>query len=192
MIRRLCSSVFLAGALLLAPFAAHAFELGELMRLLAAHPGGKARFVETRYLAVLDKPLVARGEMTYTPPNRLEKRTLAPKAETLILDRDLLTLERGQQKLSINLASQPEALAFVDSIRGTLAGDRAALERNYALHLSGSQDKWVLTLLPRDQKIAGIVQRITVRGSQRQTRSIEYLQADGDRVELAIEPVGER
>lgn len=175
------------------PAAAHAaFDLDELMRLLASHPGGKVRFVETKYLAVLDKPLVARGEMTYTPPGKLEKRTLSPKQETLLLERDVLTLERDKQKLSISLARQPEALAFVDSIRGTLAGDRAALERNYSLHLAGQTDKWVLTLLPRDQKIAAFVQRITVRGSQRQTRQIEYLQADGDRTELALDPVGER
>jgi len=127
--------------------------------------------------------------MTYTAPDRLEKRTLTPKVETLLLDKDILSIERDKQKLSINLANQPEALAFVDSIRGTLSGNRAALEKNYALHLSGNQDKWVLTLLPSDQKISAMVLRITVSGSRNQVRSIEYLQTDGDRSLLSIEPV---
>jgi outer membrane lipoprotein-sorting protein len=181
----------LAGLLLLGlclPTAA-AYDIGQLMADLARHKGGKAKFVEKKFLAVLDKPLVATGEMTYTAPDRLEKRTLTPKPETMLLDKDILTLEREKQKLTINLASQPEALAFIDSIRGTLAGNRAALERNYALYLAGTADKWTLTLLPSDQKIAAIVQRVTVSGSRGQVRQIEYLQADGDRSQLSIEPV---
>lgn len=165
------------------------YDIGQLMADLARNKGGKAKFVEKKFLAVLDKPLIATGEMTYTAPDRLEKRTLTPKPEFMLLDKDSLTLEREKQKLTINLASQPEALAFIDSIRGTLSGNRAALERNYGLHLSGSAEKWTLTLLPSDQKIASLVQRITVSGNRGQVRQIEYLQADGDRSLLAIEPV---
>lgn len=166
-----------------------AFDIGQLMGDLARHKGGKARFVETKYLALLDKPVIASGEMTYTAPDRLEKRTLLPKPETLVIDKDLLSIERDKQKLSINLANQPEALAFVDSIRCTLSGNRSALEKSYALYLSGNQEKWVLTLLPSDQKIAALVQRITVSGRKNQIRSIEYLQADGDRSVLSIDPI---
>ncbi|WP_153130238.1 LolA family protein [Dechloromonas hortensis] len=166
-----------------------AFDVGQLMADLARHKGGKAKFVEKKYISLLDKPVVSTGEMTYTAPDKLEKRTLTPKPEILILDKDLLSIERDKQKLTINLGNQPEALAFVDSIRGTLSGNRAALEKNYLLHLSGTQDKWVLTLLPSDQKIATLLQRITVSGSKNQIRSIEYLQADGDRSILSIEPI---
>ena len=189
MIRRL-STVCLAALLLVAAVPARAaFDIGQLMGDLARHKGGKARFVEKKYMAVLDKPVVATGEMTYVAPDRLEKRTLTPRPEYLLLERDTLRLERDKRTVSINLASQPEALAFVDSIRGTLSGDRAALEKNYLLHLAGTPDKWVLTLLPSDQKIAALVLRITVSGQRGQIRSIEYLQADGDRSVLSIEPL---
>lgn len=184
--RRLTACLLLTG---LALPAWAAFDVAQLMADLARHGGGRARFAETRYLALLDKPLIATGELTYTPPDRLEKRTLTPKPEILRLDKDMLSIERERQKLSINLANQPEALAFVDSIRGTLAGDRKALERSYALYLAGGRDKWTLTLLPSDPKIAALLQRITVSGSRDRIRSIEYLQADGDRSLLAIEPV---
>jgi hypothetical protein len=169
--------------------ASAAFDVGQLMNDLAKHKGGKAKFVEKKYISLLDKPVISTGEMTYTAPDKLEKRTLTPKIETLLLDKDILSIEREKQKLSINLANQPEALAFVDSIRGTLSGNRAALEKNYALYLSGNADKWVLTLLPSDQKIAAIVLRIIVSGQKNQVRNIEYLQADGDRSVLSIDPV---
>lgn len=186
MIRQLFSGLVLA---CLAATAHAAFNVNQLMAELAQHKGGRAKFVEKRYLAVLDRPLVATGEMTYTAPDRLEKRTLTPKPETLLLDKNVLNLERGKRKFSINLADQPEALAFVDSIRNTLAGNRTALERSYVLQLSGSHANWVLTLSPSEQKIAALIQRITVSGSRNQIRTIEYLLADGDRSELTIEPL---
>ena len=166
-----------------------AFDVAQLMSDLAKHKGGKAKFVEKKTIALLDKPVVSTGEMSYIAPAYLEKRTLTPKPEILILDKDMLSIERDKQKLSINLSNQPEALAFIDSIRGTLTGNRAALEKNYGLYLSGTSDKWVLTLLPSEQKIAALVLRIVVSGSKNQIRSIEYLQADGDRSLMTIEPL---
>ncbi len=183
MIKKLIAGLLLAVAL---PALA-AFDVAQLMNDLAKHKGGKAKFVEKKTISLLDKPVLSTGEMTYIAPAYLEKRTLTPKPEILILDKDMLSIERDKQKLSINLSNQPEALAFIDSIRGTLTGNRAALEKNYGLYLSGTADKWVLTLLPSEPKIAALVLRIVVTGSKSQIRSIEYLQADGDRSLMTIE-----
>lgn len=182
----------LATFLLAASGAQAAFEISQLMADLASNRGGRVRFVETRTIALLDKPVVATGEMTYTAPDRLEKKTLTPKPETLLLERNMLSIEREKQKLTINLGNQPEALAFVDSIRGTLAGDRAALERNYGLHLAGTPERWTLTLLPSDTRIAALLQRIIVSGSRDRIRTIEYVQSDGDRSLLTLEPIAGR
>lgn len=189
MIRRLAFAV-LAASVALPAIAS--FDVSQLMRDLASHKGGRVKFTERKYLAVLDRPIIATGEMIYTAPDRLEKKSLTPKPETLVLDKDVLSIEREKQKISINLAQQPEALAFVESIRGTLSGNQAALEKNYLLHLMGTREKWVLTLLPSDQKIASFIQRITVSGSRNQIRSIEYLQADGDRSVLSMDPIPEQ
>lgn len=166
-----------------------AWDIGDLMQDLAKQKGGRARFSEKKYIAMLDKPVVSSGELLYVAPDRLEKRTLQPKPELVLLDHDTLTVERGKQKMTLRLSDYPEAIAFVDSIRGTLSGNRAVLERNYGLHLAGNQESWKLTLLPSDQRIATLVTRITVTGNRNQVRSIEYLQADGDRSVMAIEPI---
>ena len=186
MMRRAWVVILLLG---LATVAQAAYSVDQLMAELAQHKGGRARFVEKRHLALLDKPLQASGEMVYSPPARLEKRTLLPKAETLVLDQDQLSIERDQRRLSINLASRPGALAFVDSIRSTLSGDRKALEKHYTLQLQGESGRWTLTLVPSEPAIKALLQRITVTGGNGQLRNIEYLLADGDRTELAIEPI---
>ena len=81
------------------------FDVAQLMNDLARHKGGTAKFVEKKYIALLDRSVVSTGELTYSAPDRLEKRTLTPKPETLRLDKDLLSIEREKQKLSINLAN---------------------------------------------------------------------------------------
>ena len=186
MFRRLIGTLALAG---LAATAHAAFTVDQLMTQLAQHPGGRVKFVERRYLAVLDRPLIATGEMTYAPPDLLEKRTLTPTPEILRLDHDRLVVEHGRRRLAIDLASRPEALAFVDSVRSTLAGDREALERNYRLNLSGSPDQWVLTLTPTAPRIAALLRLITVGGSEDRISTIDYLLTDGDRTEITILPI---
>lgn len=186
MMRRGWMAIFLLG---LASVAQAGYGIDQLMAELAQHKGGKARFVEKRYLALLDKPVQASGEMVYSPPDRLEKRSMSPKVETLVLDKDRLSMERDQRRLTISLASRPEALAFVDSIRSTLSGNRRALEQHYTLQLQGDSGRWTLILVPIEPAITALLQRITVSGGNGQLRHIEYLLADGDRTELALEPI---
>ena len=166
-----------------------AYTVGELMAELAQNTGGRARFVEKRFVALLNKPVVASGEMVYSPPERLEKHTLLPRPESMVLDKDTLSLERDKRRMSINLSSRPEARAFVESVRNTLAGNQQALEAHYRLEIRGVSADWTLTLVPTEPAIATLLQRITVSGNKKQVRYIEYLQTDGDRSELTIDPL---
>lgn len=176
---------------LLAPLPAHAaaaWDLPQLMELLAANGGGRVRFTETRHLAMLDAPLVATGELVYVPPARLERHTETPVRETMVLDGDTLNLSREGRTHSLKLRDYPEAAALIESIRATLAGDRKTLERTYALGLSGNPGQWALDLLPSDPAVAKVVLRIRVTGSRGLVRGVEIQQADGDRSVMRIEP----
>ena len=185
---RLASRALLALCLALPAGAAlAAFDLGQLMQTLAQNRGDRALFVEKKYLAVLDKPVESSGELLYVAPDRLEKRTFKPRPESLVLEGGLLTIERGKQKHQLALQDYPEVAAFVESIRGTLAGDRKALERVYGLRLEGTPERWTLYLLPSDPKMAALVSRISIAGVRGDVRSIEILQADGDRSVMSIE-----
>lgn len=166
-------------------------ELERLMALLAAHPGGTVRFVERRHMAMLDAPLVSRGEMSYRAPDWLERRTLSPRPERLLLDKDTLTLERDQRRMSMPVSQRPEVEAFVASIRSTLQGDRAALERHYRVALQGQPEKrWTLTLEPLQARLRGIVTQIVISGVGVAVDRIDYTQSDGDRTEMRLESAG--
>jgi hypothetical protein len=163
------------------------WTVAELMKGLAARGPESVRFVEKKTLAILDQPVVSSGELRYIPPDRLEKRTLAPKPELLVLSGGTLTLERDKRKLTLQLRDYPQIAAVVDSLRGMLAGDRTALEKTYRLEAHGTRERWTLVMLPSDTKLAELVLRIDVTGSRDQVRSIEIRQADGDRSVMTIE-----
>ncbi|MEO5766441.1 MAG: LolA-related protein [Casimicrobiaceae bacterium] len=162
------------------------WSLAQLMQTLAQQQGGKVAFSEKKYITILDRPVESSGELVYAPPGRLEKRTRSPKVESLVLDRDVLVVERGQQKYTLQLRQYPEIEAIVGSVRDTLAGDLAALQRQYRVDLQGSRERWSLTLLPSDARIAAIVQRVQISGARDEVRQIEMLQTDGDRSVMTI------
>lgn len=165
------------------------WDLDQLMQSLAATKSGHASFIEKKSIAILDKPVESSGELFYTAPDRLEKRTLKPKAESMVLDKDKLIVEQRGKKHVLSLQSYPEIAAFIDSIRGTLAGDRKALERSYKLSMSGPRQDWNLNLLPLEDKMKKVVESINISGSGNGLEAIEIKQADGDSSVMFITPL---
>ncbi len=178
-------AVFLLGLCLSAQAAQ--FTIGQLMDLLANATHGSATFTEKKYISILDQPVESSGELLFVPPGRLEKRTLKPKVETLVLDGDVLTVERQLQRHVLQLRDYPEVAAMIESIRATLAGDRTALEGVYRLSLEGSRERWTLVLTPLDTRVGSVIARIRMEGRLGEVRTVEILQADGDRSVMSVQ-----
>lgn len=166
-----------------------AWSVEQLMQLLAQTRASRARFEEKKYLSALDEPLESSGELIYQAPDRLEKRTTAPHAESLVLDKDMLVFERQGRKRSIPVQAYPEVGAFVESIRATLAGDQQALARYYKMVLKGHSGRWTLSLQPLQAKAAALVSQVSVTGQRERIDAIEILQRNGDRSVMSIMPV---
>lgn len=166
------------------------WSLQELMGLLAQQKSGKASFVEKKFINFLDKPLESSGELSFEAPDRLEKRTLKPRFESMLLEGDKLTINMYEKRpFNLRLQDHPEVAAMVESIRGTLSGDLAALEKNYAVEFSGVQSKWLLTLIPVNKAVAKVVRKVQLGGAEANVKTISFEQADGDRLEMTISRV---
>ena len=183
---RLCALVWLA--LLVSPIVQAApLSIAQLMAGLAKNPQGAATFTEKKFIAILEQPIESSGELLFIAPARLEKRTLKPKPETMVLDGDTLTVERGRRKHVLQLKDYPEVAGMIESIRATLAGDRKALERVYHLALNGSNERWTLVLIPLDPRVGAVIARIRMEGVKDVVHSVEILQTDGDHSLMTIE-----
>jgi hypothetical protein len=162
--------------------------LDELLRRLAARRRGHVTFTEVQHLAVLDRPLESSGELLYEAPDHLEKRILKPRPETLVLAHGMLSATRGRHTHTVALAAWPQVAPLIESIRATLAGDRAALERIFTVELQGDATRWVLRLAPRDPAAAHAVTEVHITGESDRLRTVEILEADGDRSLLTLGP----
>jgi len=156
-------------------------DLDELLHLLAMRQHGRVDFVEQHFLALLKRPVESYGELIYDAPNRLEKRTLEPRPESLLLEGNILTVRRGLHVHVLDLQAYPQILPFIESIRATLSGDRAALEGAFRVEYDGTLARWALILVPREAQVAKTVSQVRIDGSRATLFSVEILEADGDR-----------
>ena len=160
------------------------------MQVLAQQKSSKASFLEKKYIAILDKPLDSSGELAFQAPDRLEKRTLKPHPESLVLDGDQLSVNlRNKRPMVLRLHEHPEIAAIVESIRGALSGDKDALEKNYSVEFLGVPSKWQLTLVPLNPQASKVVSKIRMDGTQANIKTIVFEQSDGDRSEMSISPI---
>ncbi len=181
------SGVWIVAALLFGAGSVAAEDsLDKLMHRLSERRGGKAHFVERQYLSLLKTPVESSGDLYFEAPDHLEKRTLTPKPESVVIERGTLTFERGSRRRSVPLSSYPQLGAFIESIRATLAGDRAALEALYRLDLRDDARGWTLSLTPLDEPLARLVKNVRIAGHDDLIDSMEILRVDGDRSVMTI------
>lgn len=190
--RQLC---FLAALLLApacragddAPSQAPSWGMPQLMQSMAEVKSSKRKFSERKYLKVLTAPLESSGTLSYQAPARLEKHTLAPREEHMVLDHGVIVVTRaGQGKRTMMVNQYPAVGAFVESIRATLAGDLKALEHYYQVKLEGGADRWQLQLLPLDSATREVVREIRLAGRGNRINSVEIFEAGGDRSVMTV------
>jgi outer membrane lipoprotein-sorting protein len=173
----------------LAPAHAQGFDLQALMQKLSQVRSGEARFEEDRRVQQLDQTLRSSGRLSFIAPDTFVRETLKPRQERMAVVGNQLTLSRGNRSQTTLLDSVPEAAVIVEAIRGTLTGNRDALERYFDTSVQGSAEQWQLDLVPREPRLRGQVTHLRLSGRQSQVREVRMTLADGDTSVMRIEPV---
>lgn len=155
--------------------------------------GSTRSFEEAIYSSLLDKPLIVRGVLRFTPPLRLEKDVQEPYRERYLVEGDRVTFESERRHVTktISLDDYPGLRGFVDAFRATLAGDVTRLTQAYDTALDGTRRKWTLSLRPRDKTGKSMVKSIELSGSEGRIDMITVYSPDGDRsvMTLSQEPI---
>ena len=165
------------------------FDLAQLMQSLAKVKAGEATFVETRTVAMLERTLESSGRLSFEAPDTFVRETLKPRREKIAIVGNTVTMSLGSRSRTVPLDSVPEAAVIMEAIRGTLTGNRDAIERHFAAAVSGSPQRWVLELKPREPRLRELVISVRLTGAQSLVREVAVAMADGDRSVMAIEPV---
>ncbi len=159
------------------------------MRRLAEAPERRATFREEKRLAAVEGPLLSNGTLHYRRPAYLEKLTLFPQRERLVVNGDQLVVTPGEEPPRVvDLRGQPELRGLVDAIRAPISGDLATLRRGFEIVLEAAPPGWRLLLTPRDPGVARVVRAVRVGIAGSEITSIQVIEAGGDEQLLLIDP----
>lgn len=183
------ASALAGGLLALGSLAAAEWTVTDLMSALAARGSADATFTERRYVPVLDAPVQSSGTLRFITPDRIEKHTLQPRAESLVLAGDELTLRQGPKSRTLALADLPDSGLAISGLRWAMAGDLVALRRGWTVTLHGDRRLWTLGLAPVSPAVAQFIESVLIEGRNDQIDRIEIRQADGVRSVMQVVPV---
>ncbi len=158
----------------------HDKDLSDLMAQLAQSQHSRASFIEKQFIKILDRPIESSGELFYDAPDYLEKRTLKPRLESIILERDIISIKRGKFARSFSIETYPQLGVLMMSIRQMLSGDLTGLSRSFAHNFESGINGWTLVLIPHDPKVTLIVSKIILSGGGGEIRNIEFKRGNGD------------
>ena len=164
------ATLLAAAALLGTTESALAFSPAELMQRLSEVQSSRVQFTETRHSTMLKKPLTLSGWLAYRRPDRVEKHVQVPFVETITIEGSRVTVARGGSDTDrvVMLPAGGTAQALIESLRATLAGDLPALERHFAVAVSGSRNAWSMSLTPHGATLP--VVRVEFAGSDNRIR----------------------
>lgn len=189
----LAGGVALLAALALPVHAQAPFDLAQLMQTLAQVKAGEATFTETRTVAMLERALQSSGRLSFEAPDSFVRETLKPRREKIAVVGNSVTMSLGSgsgtRSRTVPLDSVPEAAVIVEAIRGTLTGNRDAIERNFTPTVTGTPQRWMLELKPREPRLRELVIAVRLVGERALVREVTVAMADGDKSVMTIEPI---
>ncbi|GAA4855997.1 fatty acyl CoA synthetase [Luteimonas vadosa] len=138
-------------------------------------------FVEVRDSPMLKAPLRIQGLYVRPDADTLVREVRSPYAETTTIRAGEATIARdGRTPRRFSLSRVPELASLQASFGALLTGDGESLSRSYRIESSGTRQRWTLTLVPKDAKLANRVRDIVLHGRGAELRCIETRPAKGD------------
>lgn len=160
-----------------------------LLQALAEPVPSNTRFVERRESALLDEPLVLRGEMGRPEADRLVRSVLAPYSERSEIhgERVEVTREDGRAR-RFSLRRAPALAALRDGLQALLSGDARTLQDGFEVTLDEAEAEatdtaaggaWRLTMRPHAARVAEDIDRLEAFGRGDTLRCLATHEADG-------------
>jgi outer membrane lipoprotein-sorting protein len=136
---------------------------------------------EEKSIKLLKQPLRAEGEVFFTKPGWIARKTDKPEPSLLVLRDGQLLVSDPSGKRSFDVSGSPVLRAFVEGFVQVLSGDRAALERSYELHFElQSAGVWRLSLKPKLPALARFLSELSFVGKGNHVEHMSLREQSGD------------
>lgn len=160
--------VLVLGLMLLPGHATAGTDTGEhllpqVLAELGRHPAVRADFVQTRSNPALAQPQTSRGQLLFVLGHGMLWQTRRPYAETLAFT--------GRHAARIDAQGQPHPMRgargmdrISQMLQSMLAGQLDEVLRQFEVAATGTPAHWTLRFTPRQQRVAHVLESITLEG----------------------------
>ena len=157
----------------------------ELFAALAAQGPVWSAFTEHRWFSVKKEPVVLSGELRHSAARGLSLHYTAPEEQLAVIDARgvLLRSAKGRTR---EIAADPHHPQADAALLPVMRGDLPELEKSFEVHAAREGDDWRLDFVPRDPALARQTGTITVSGSGRFVRRLQFQHSARQRVEVLI------
>ena len=134
------------------------WSVEQLMKGLSEVRHAKLEFTETKQSIFVITDITTRGNMEYRAPDYIEKNTISPFKERVVISGDSMEIKKEidtgkmdelEQTQRYSVQSHPLLKATIESIRALLAGNFVMLTENYTMIFEGDRVAWNFSLFPK-------------------------------------------
>jgi len=178
-VKKPLTKIVLLFILMTTSFFAHGFSLDDVLLKLSTHKSFEVGFKEEKVDPFLDIPFMSSGTVSFKAPNYVKKTILKPSKQFFELDGDLITISlKENKKQTFLVTEQPEMVAFFESFRSVLAGDKISLKKHFKVAFSGALNQWSITLQPLNERLSYRLNQIVFSGQRDQLLLVETVMQD--------------
>jgi hypothetical protein len=156
-----------------------AADAGWILQRLARPAPTRTPFLELRESPLLKAPLRVSGEYVRPDDDTLVRRVASPYVERTTIRDGQVAIERDGRVRRFALSRAPELAGLQAGFGALLAGDRAMIERHYAIEATGPRGDWMLRLVPKDAALGAKLRDIVLYGHGAELRCIETRPVEG-------------
>jgi hypothetical protein len=150
----------------------------EVLAGIARGAEREVQFQEVRAARLLKTPIRSNGVLRFIRPDRLERETLQPVHETVVIEGAEITIDRAGAQTSVSLSSGSPPAMMVQTLRAVLSGDWRELELMNRVQATGSISEWMLLLEPRAD--SAMIREIRLSGHNDTVDEIAVIERNGD------------
>lgn len=164
--------------------AAGADALSDIRERLGSNAVVCADFTQSKSLKALTRPLISKGNLIFVVRKGVLWQVREPFAAQVLVKSDALIKwdDKGVPQ-RVNFGQTPIFKALSEVFLAVFAGDLGLLQKSFDVQSNLSQQKWRLTMVPKDQAFAAIIKTVSVAGGQ-YVDELVITEGRGDQTEI--------
>ncbi len=143
-----------------------------------------SQFIQSRYLAVLSRPLVSEGNFYYHQDQGICWSMKKPWEQWFVITPDAIIQGEGSGETSKMLGKeQPMFSVFSKAFFALFTGDIFAMEKWFDMSLVINESAWTITLSPKDEAVAILANKMELTGDNH-LQVVTLFDANDDKTEI--------